>query len=50
MKSEFMDLPPTGKQITMCDIEMFRVADGKLVERWVEFDMMSLMQQLGVMQ
>jgi steroid delta-isomerase-like uncharacterized protein len=46
---EFMGLPPTGKQVTMSGIEMFRLADGKVVERWAEFDMMSLMQQLGAM-
>jgi steroid delta-isomerase-like uncharacterized protein len=47
---EFMGLPPTGKEVTIGGIEMFRVADGKLVERWAEFDMMSLMQQLGAME
>ncbi len=47
---EFMGLPPTGKEVTIDGIEMFRLADGKLVERWAEFDMMSLMQQLGAMQ
>lgn len=46
---EFMGLPPTGKQVTMSGIEMFRLAGDKVVERWAEFDMMSLMQQLGVM-
>lgn len=46
---EFMGLPPTGKQVTMNGIEMFRLVDSKIVERWAEFDMMSLMQQLGVM-
>lgn len=47
---EFMGLPPTGKQVTMNGIEMFRLDSGKVVERWAEFDMMSLMQQLGVME
>ena len=46
---EFMGLPPTGKQVSMSGIEMFRLAEGKIVERWAEFDMMSLMQQLGAM-
>jgi steroid delta-isomerase-like uncharacterized protein len=46
---EFMGLPPTGKQVKMAGIEMFRLAGGKVVERWAEFDMMSLMQQLGAM-
>jgi hypothetical protein len=26
-------------------IEMFRLADGKIVERWTEFDMMNLGQR-----
>ena len=46
---EFMGLPPTGKQVTMSGIEMFRLAGSKIVERWAEFDMMGLMQQLGAM-
>ncbi|MCB9076356.1 MAG: ester cyclase [Anaerolineaceae bacterium] len=46
---EFMGLPPTGKPVTMSGIEMFRLAGGQIAERWAEFDMMSLMQQLGVM-
>ena len=46
---EFMGLPPTGQQVTMSGIEMFRLVDGKVVERWAEFDMLSLMQQLGAM-
>jgi steroid delta-isomerase-like uncharacterized protein len=46
---EFMGLPPTGKQVTLSGIEMFRLAGDKITERWAEFDMISLMQQLGVM-
>jgi predicted ester cyclase len=44
-----MGLPPTGQKVTMSGIEMFRLADGKAVERWAEFDILSLMQQLGAM-
>jgi steroid delta-isomerase-like uncharacterized protein len=45
---ELMGIPATGKQITMTGIEIFRVAGGKLVERWESFDQLGMMQQLGV--
>ena len=41
-------MPPTGKHITMSGLELFRLADGKIVEAWVAYDNLSLMQQLGV--
>ncbi len=46
---EFMGMPATGKDISVTGIEIFRFADGKIVERWGEFDMMGMMQQLGAM-
>ena len=45
---ELMGIPPTGKQVTVTGINVDRVAGGKIVEEWGEFDMMSMMQQLGV--
>ena len=47
-QGEFMGIPPTGKRVTWSWIEIWRIANEKLVEHWVEADMMSLMQQLGV--
>jgi steroid delta-isomerase-like uncharacterized protein len=41
-------LPPTGRRITMSGLEMFRLADGKIVESWLGYDNFSLMQQLGL--
>ena len=41
-------LPPTGKRITMSGLELFRLAGGKIVECWLGYDNLSLMQQLGV--
>jgi steroid delta-isomerase-like uncharacterized protein len=45
----FLGMAPTGKHITWSFIEIWRIADGKLAEHWVEADMMSVMQQLGVL-
>jgi len=41
-------LPPTGKRITVSGLELFRLADGKIVECWIGYDSLNLMQQLGV--
>jgi steroid delta-isomerase-like uncharacterized protein len=44
---EFLGIPPTGKYMTITAMDMFRVADGKIVEHWGEQDMLGLLQQLG---
>ncbi len=47
-QGEFQGIPPTGKQVKMKSIDIWRIANGKAVENWVQFDMLGLMQQLGV--
>jgi steroid delta-isomerase-like uncharacterized protein len=47
-KGCFMDLPPTGKPITMTGVEIFRIKDGKIAELWGEANLLGLMTQLGV--
>ena len=44
----FMGIPPTGKPVVVTLMEILRIADGKVVERWGQFDNLGLMQQLGV--
>lgn len=46
-RGEFQGIPATGKQIRVTGIWIDRVVDGRIVERWGEFDLMGLMQQLG---
>jgi predicted ester cyclase len=41
--------PRTGNDMKMTSITIHRIADGKLVEKWSEKDMISLLQQIGVM-
>jgi predicted ester cyclase len=48
-RGEFMGIPPTGKPVTWSWIDIWRIADGKFIEHWVEADMMGVMQQLGVL-
>ena len=41
--------PKTGNDMRMTSITIHRISDGKLVEKWSEKDMISLLQQIGVM-
>jgi steroid delta-isomerase-like uncharacterized protein len=42
------NIPPTGKPINITGIAIDRVASGKIVEGWANFDELSLMRQIGV--
>jgi predicted ester cyclase len=43
-----LGMPPTGRSATVTGIDIFRVAGGKIVERWGSFDGLGMMQQLGL--
>jgi len=47
-QGEFMGIPATGKSFSMGAIALFRIEDGKIVERWGESDNIGMMQQLGL--
>ena len=40
-------IAPTGRQATWTGIDIFRIAGGRIVERWNERDLVGLLQQLG---
>lgn len=44
---EFMGVRPTGNKISLSGINIMRVAGGKIVEHWVNYDALGLMQQIG---
>src|SRR5207237_8979295 len=41
--------PRTGNEMKMTSITIHRIENGKLVEKWSEKDMISLLQQIGKM-
>ena len=45
---EFWGIAPTGKQATVTGTTVDRIAGGKIVESWTNWDALGLMQQLGV--
>jgi predicted ester cyclase len=46
-KGDLMGIPPTGKQVTMPLILIYRIAEDKIVEHWMQADALGLLQQLG---
>jgi predicted ester cyclase len=43
----FMGVAPTGKTVTWTGISIDRFAEGKIVERWTEINILGVLQQLG---
>lgn len=46
-QGSWMGIPPTGKSAVTSGITIFRIKDGKIVEEWIESDVIGLMTQLG---
>jgi predicted ester cyclase len=47
-QGDFMGIPATGRQVNVPGIIIYRIAADKIVEHWMQFDAMTMMQQLGV--
>jgi steroid delta-isomerase-like uncharacterized protein len=46
---EGMGFPATGKHITVDGMTLFRFREGKIVEEWSVYDMLSAMRQAGLL-
>ena len=46
-KGEYMGIKPTGKQVTVTGIDIFRVSGGKFVEGWLCGVQEGILKQLG---
>jgi predicted ester cyclase len=45
---EAMGIPPSGKDITVRGMELWRVADGKVVEHWGVIDISDVLEKAGL--
>ena len=48
-RGELMGVPPTGKQVSIGLLLIYRIADGKIVEHWMQADTLGILQQIGAM-
>jgi steroid delta-isomerase-like uncharacterized protein len=46
-EGELLGIAPTGKEATVTGITISRLADGKIVEEWTNWDTLGLLVQLG---
>lgn len=42
-----MGVEPTGREVELSGIVIFRIGDGQIVERWAQFDTMGMLRQIG---
>ena len=46
-KDEWMGIAATDKHVTTTGILIYRIDNGKIVEEWLQYDVLGVMQQLG---
>jgi steroid delta-isomerase-like uncharacterized protein len=46
---EFFGVPPSGGVIEWTEMHWLRVADGRIVEHWTNFDQLGILRQLGAL-
>jgi steroid delta-isomerase-like uncharacterized protein len=47
-KAQFLGISPTNRVATVSGTSIFRIEDGRIIEQWVDWNLMTLMEQLGV--
>jgi steroid delta-isomerase-like uncharacterized protein len=47
-KGQFLGIPPTNKNASVTGTSIFRIEDSKIVEEWANWNLMSMMEQLGI--
>ncbi len=47
-QGSLMNIAPTGNPVEITGMDICRLEDGKIVERWAEVNTLGLMQQVGV--
>ena len=48
-QGELMGVEPTGNDVSVEAITIFRIADGKIAENWTTWEALSLAQQIGAL-
>jgi steroid delta-isomerase-like uncharacterized protein len=47
-KGQFLGMPPTNKKASVTGTSIFRIENGKIVEEWANWNLMSMLEQLGL--
>ena len=47
-KGQFLGMPPTNKKASVTGTSIYRIEGSKIAESWANWNLMSLMEQLGI--
>jgi steroid delta-isomerase-like uncharacterized protein len=47
-KGQFLGMPPTSQKANVTGTSIYRLENGKITEQWSDWNLMSLMNQLGI--
>jgi steroid delta-isomerase-like uncharacterized protein len=47
-RGEFLGMPPTNVNVLIAGTSIYRIEEGQIVEQWTNWNLMSLMEQLGL--
>lgn len=47
-KGQFLGMPPTNKKASVTGTSIFRIEGSKIVEEWANWNLMTMMEQLGI--
>ena len=45
----FQGIPPTGKRISVCGINVYLIRNARIAREWEQMDSLGMLQQLGVL-
>jgi steroid delta-isomerase-like uncharacterized protein len=46
-RGDYMGIPPSGKEVQIMGISVYRIEEGKIAESWMVEDQFGLMRQIG---
>ncbi|MEX1124940.1 MAG: ester cyclase [Acidimicrobiia bacterium] len=46
---DFMGSPPTGKRVSVQEVDIFRIENGEIAEAWAAVDFFGMLTQLGLL-
>ena len=47
---EYRGVAPTGKKMTFASVQIYRIVEGKIIEREAVFDLLDFYKQLGIIE
>lgn len=47
-RGDYFGTPPTNRRVAISEVQIYRVVDGQIVEMWLVFNVLGVLQQMGM--